>query len=121
MTGRPASEGELPDVSWYSAYGTAVDWHGGDMVLCCLLKAPEPDQDPEGLGRNVLLLVNATTESREFIVPPVAKGLPWRQFIDTAEASPYDIYPQLDGPRLPDSGRLTVPYRSLCCYVAERG
>jgi isoamylase len=120
LTGRAASEGDLPDVSWYSAYGTAVDWHGGDMALCCLLKAPEPDQDPEGRGRSILLLVNATPDAREFIVPPVAKGIPWRQFVNTSEASPYDIYPQCDGPRLPESGRLSVPYRSLCCYVAER-
>jgi glycogen operon protein len=65
-------------------------------------------------------LVNATHEPREFIIPPVARGLPWRQFIDTAEPSPYDIYPQADGPRLPETGRLTVPYRSLTCFVAEQ-
>ncbi|MFO0870398.1 MAG: glycogen debranching protein GlgX [Pirellulales bacterium] len=120
LSGYAASEGELPDLSWYSAYGTAVDWHSGDLTLCCLLKAPDLEQDPEGLGRNVLLLVNASTDSREFIIPPVAKGIAWRQFVNTSESAPYDIFPQLDGPRLPDAGRLTVPYRSLCCYVAER-
>jgi glycogen operon protein len=120
LTGRPTQEGELPDLSWYSPLGTAVDWYGHDLALTCLLKAPEPDQDPEGLGRSVLLLVNATTEAREFIIPPVARGLPWRQFIDTAEAAPYDIYPQADGPRLPETGRLAVPYRSITCFVAEQ-
>jgi glycogen operon protein len=120
LTGRPTQEGELPDLSWYSPLGTAVDWYGHDLALTCLLKAPEPHQDPEGLGRSVLLLVNATHEPREFIIPPVARGLPWRQFIDTAEPSPYDIYPQADGPRLPETGRLTVPYRSLTCFVAEQ-
>jgi len=120
LTGRPTQEGELPDLSWYSPLGTAVDWHGHDLALTCLLKAPEPDQDPEGLGRSVLLLVNATADAREFIIPPVARGLPWRQFIDTAEAAPYDIYPQADGPRLPETGRLAVPYRSITCFVAEQ-
>ncbi|MFM7072146.1 MAG: glycogen debranching protein GlgX [Planctomycetota bacterium] len=119
LTGRPTQEGELPDLSWYSPLGTAVDWHGHDLALTCLLKAPEPDQDPDGLGRSVLILVNATVEPREFVIPPVARGIPWRQFIDTAEAAPYDIYPQADGPRLPETGRLTVPYRSLTCFVAE--
>ncbi len=119
LTGRPTEEGELPDLSWYSPLGTAVDWHGHDLALTCLLKAPEPDQDPDGQGRSVLLLVNATVEPREFVIPPVARGIPWRQFIDTAEAAPYDIYPQADGPRLPETGRLTVPYRSLTCFVAE--
>jgi glycogen operon protein len=120
LTGRPTQEGELPDLSWYSPLGTAVEWHGHDLALTCLLKAPEPDQDPEGLGRSVLLLVNSTVDSREFIIPPVARGIPWRQFIDTAEAAPYDIYPQADGPRLPENGRITVPYRSLTCFVAEQ-
>ena len=35
-------EGDLPDVSWFSALGTAVDWHGDDATLICLLKAVEP-------------------------------------------------------------------------------
>lgn len=120
LTGRPTQEGELPDLSWYSPLGTAVDWHGHELALTCLLKAPEADQDPEGLGRSVLILVNATVDAREFVIPPVARGIPWRQFIDTAEAAPYDIYPQADGPRLPETGRLTVPYRSLTCFVAEQ-
>lgn len=68
----------------------------------------------------MLILVNATVDAREFVIPPVARGIPWRQFIDTAEAAPYDIYPQTDGPRLPETGRLTVPYRSLTCFVAEQ-
>ena len=119
LTGRPMAEGALPDVSWYNALGTAVDWHTHDLSFTCLLKAPNLDHDPIGTGRDVLLLVNSTNDAREFILPPVAKGIPWRLFIDTAEASPNDIYPDQDGPQVPKNGRLTLPYRSLCCYVAE--
>jgi glycogen operon protein len=119
LTGRPKVEGALPDVSWYSALGTAVDWSGEDMTLSCLLKKIDPEHDPQGQARDVLLLVNATSEPREFILPPVAKGTRWRLFLDTAAAPPYDVYPDLDGPPPPRARRLTLSYRSLCCFVSE--
>jgi glycogen operon protein len=121
LTGKPKFEGDLPDVSWFSALGTAVDWHGDDATLTALLKAVEPEHDPEGAARDVLILVNASTEPREFILPPLAKGTRWRLFLDTAAAPPYDIYPGLDGPPPPRSRRLTLSFRSLCVFVAEKG
>jgi isoamylase len=118
LTGKAPVEGALPDVSWYSALGTAVDWHGEDNTLICLLKAEDlVEQHPE--ARDVLILINATSEPREFILPPVAKGTKWRLFIDTAAATPYDIYPDFDGPPPPRSRRLTLSYRSTCVFIAE--
>lgn len=120
LSGVPSAEGDLPDLSWYGAFGTAVDWHGHDLTLICLLKAPPLEQDPRRLGRDVLLMANATSESREFIIPPAAKGMNWRLLADTAEPAPHDVFPQLDGPELPLSGRHSVPYRSMCIFVADR-
>jgi len=118
LSGQAPIEGALPDVSWYSALGTAVDWHGEDNTLICLLKAEDlVEKHPE--ARDVLILINATSEPREFILPPVAKGTKWRLFIDTAAATPYDIYPDFDGPPPPRSRRLTLSYRSTCVFVAE--
>jgi glycogen operon protein len=119
LTGQAVGEGALPDVSWYSSLGTAVDW-GGDSTLIALLKAVEPEHDLAGAARDVLIMVNATSESREFIIPPVAKGMQWRLFVDTSEESPHDIFPELDGPPLPDDGKHLMPFRSLCCYVADK-
>jgi glycogen operon protein len=120
LTGKPSEPGGLPDVSWYSAVGTAIDWSSDDLVLICLLTAPDEVHDPEGIGCDVLLLVNGTPIGREFILPPVAKSTPWRLFVDTAAKSPGDVYPASDGPAPPTSGRLMLPHRSLLCYVAER-
>jgi isoamylase len=121
LTGRPEHDGALPDVSWYSALGTAVDWHGHDGTLICLLKAPPNQFSPDGTpARNVLLLVNATGSPREFILPPVAKGTQWRLFIDTAADAPSDVYPEYDGPPPPRSRRLTLSYRSLCCFIEAK-
>jgi glycogen operon protein len=123
LTGKPAREGELPDVSWFSALGTAVDWGGDDLTLICLLKAAEPEEVAEGqpAGRDVLLLVNATTLAREFIMPPLAKTTPWQLFVDTAAPGPRDVFPDGDGPPPPTSGRIMLPARSLLCYVARNG
>jgi glycogen operon protein len=118
LTGVPRFEGDLPDVSWFSALGTAVDWHSDEGTLIALLKRVDPEHDPEGLARDVLLLVNATPEPREFILPPLAKGTAWRLFVDTAASPPYDVYPALDGPPPPRSRRLTLSFRSLCCFVS---
>jgi glycogen operon protein len=114
MTGKPEREGELPDVSWYSALGTAVDWGEGDPAFIALLSAPTADAH----ARDVMLLANGSADRREFILPPVAKGTSWRLFIDTCAAPPKDVYPKFDGPKPPRSRRLVLPYRSVCCYVA---
>jgi glycogen operon protein len=87
--------------------------------LITLLTAPVPERDPSGIGRAVLLLVNATPEAREFILPPVAKATRWRLFFDTAASPPADIYPDLDGPPPPESQRIALASRSLCCYVEQ--
>jgi glycogen operon protein len=97
-----------------------VEWSGDDQTLIVLLKAPHRSHDPKGKARDVLLLVNPTPEPREFILPPIAKGTTWRLFIDTAANSPNDIFPDHDGPPPPRSRRLTLQYRSLCCFVAAK-
>ncbi|MCA9176486.1 MAG: glycogen debranching protein GlgX [Planctomycetales bacterium] len=118
LTGKIPKGGRLPDVSWYSALGTAPDWEDGALI--CLLTAPARQEDPQEEGRDVLMLINATGDPREFILPPVAKGTPWSKFIDTAVPSPHDVYPNLDGPPPPRSRKIQMTYRSMCCYVADR-
>ncbi len=119
LTGEPNERG-VPDVSWYSALGAAVDWHGDDNTLICHLASPSREHDPEGKGRDVLLMINASPQPRQFILPPVAKGTHWRLFVDTSQDPPRDVYPDLDGPAPSRSRRMTLPDRSLRCYVEVR-
>jgi glycogen operon protein len=121
LTGQPTSaRPELLDVNWYSALGKAVDWNADDHALICLLAAPGIAEDPELVGRDVLLLVNGTTQSKQFVLPPVAREIHWRLLVDTAAEAPDDVFPDADGPPLPPSGRLTLLDRSLRCYVAHK-
>ena len=117
LQGNPIDKDGLLDVNWYSGLGTAVDWSGGDSTLICLLTAPSPEEDPARAGRDVLMLFNATHENREFIVPPVAKSARWRLFLDTAADHPDDIYPDINGPPLPRSGKVSLLDHSMRCYV----
>ena len=120
LSGHPQAhdDGSLPDVSWFGPLGTAVDWDEGQSALICLLTRPKPDADPEGIGRDVLFLINSTGEPKDFILPPATKGTQWRLFVDTAATTPKDIYPDLDGAAPPTSHRLTLTYRSMMVYVA---
>lgn len=120
LTGQPSEHEHLPDVSWYNAVGTAVAWDSTDLTLTCLLTAHQPEGAEEELGRDILILFNANAHAREFILPAVCRSKTWRLFVDTAEAAPNDIYPQFDGPLLPTSGRIVLPDRALCCFVADK-
>jgi glycogen operon protein len=120
LTGIPNHEGALPDVSWYNALGVAVDWHSDILALIAILTPPKPEDDPQGLGRSVMLLTNSSNAPREFIVPAIAKGAKWRLFADTAAESPNDAFPEFDGPLLAVTRRMTLKEHSLCCFVADR-
>ncbi|MEW4456247.1 glycogen debranching protein GlgX [Bremerella sp. JC817] len=120
LGGFPTGRRGLFDVNWYNNLGTAVDWDSGDSMLTCLFAAPSKDTDPEQFGRDVLLLMNGSASPQQFILPPVAKGTSWRMFVDTAATSPSDVYPDLNGPRPPASGKFVMPERSVRIYVASR-
>ena len=120
LGGYPTGRRGLFDVNWYNNLGTAVDWDSGDSMLTCLFASPHKDNDPENIGRDVLLMMNGSHSPQQFILPPVAKGTSWRMFVDTAATSPSDVYPDLNGPRPPAAGKFVMPERSVRIYVASR-
>ncbi len=122
LTGQATGPHGLPDVAWFDPLGTAVNWGGHDLPVTCLFSAagsPEADSDD---GHGLLLMANPTGDPRTFRLPPIAKGIPWRQFIDTNAAPPDDIYPEFDGPLVNPEQPLELPHHSLVCLVtsAER-
>ena len=117
LSGQPTQAG-LSDVNWYSSLGTAIDWGKDDRCLICLLAAPSLAEDPEELGRDVLIMINNSHEPHQFILPPIAKGNRWKLVIDTSAPAPRDVYPDSDGPDMPRSGCFNLAEHSLRCYVA---
>ena len=115
LTGKPKFDGDLPDVSWFSALGTAVDWHGDDATLIALLKAVEPEHDPEGKARDVLILVNATHRSR---ASSSCRRSPKERAGGCSSTRPprrrTTSIPTSTARRRPARRRLTLSYRSMC-------
>jgi len=134
--GAPECAAGLKDVSWYNANGEPVDWTSGDCSLVCLLAAAPasdaagdggldccgrfagPQQSAQRSGHHVLMLMHAGSDPRRFFLPASAREMPWRLFVNTANKSPYDVYPRLDGPAPPVDGVITLEARSLVVYVA---
>ncbi len=117
LRGEPAAPGLPPDVSWFDASGGDVDWDNDDQCLVCFLAAAPTVGSPYVVARHILLIMHASGEPRQFVMPPVVREYRWRLFVDTAAESPLDVFPDQDGPLLPQDGRRMMVERSLACYV----
>ena len=106
----------MADVSWFSPAGTAVDWQTIFHSLTCLLGTSGLD-DPA--ARPVLIMLHAGGQPQKFVIPPIARSLDWRLFINTAAPPPSDIYPNADGPRPPLGHTMLLDHHTLRCYVAR--
>ncbi|MEM9411655.1 MAG: glycogen debranching enzyme, partial [Planctomycetota bacterium] len=119
LTGAENEHG-MPDVSWYSALGTAVDWQSHDLTMICVLTAPYSEKDKTKLGRDVMIMFNSTGQGCQYSIPTFSKIQTWRKFLDTAAEFPEDIYPELNGPKLPTSGCYTLPGKSMAVFISDK-
>ena len=117
LQGVPAQGNHQPDVGWFSAFGEEVDWGVHAKTLMCWIAPPSIDEDPESVGRDVLLLYNALAEPCQFCLPSATGTFTWQLVVDTAATTPDDIYPAADGPA-PPSGKFSLAGHSMRCYVA---
>lgn len=119
LTGQPTEGRLIPDVSWYAPSGESLDWGQHELAMVAYLSAPGRAEDPEMLGRDILMLFNSTGQPREFQLPDVGRGMNWNLFLDTAAAAPEDIFPDLDGPMPPSTRIIEMPHHSMRVYVSE--
>src|SRR5262245_37702173 len=115
LTGKAAKPGQLPDVTWFNPDGSTVNWSTPGSSLACLL-GTSGLSDPA--AKAVFIMLHCGPKSQEFKAPPAAANMNWRLFIDTAAATPDDIYPEGDGPEL-GKEPVTLDSHTLRCYVAE--
>mgnify|MGYP001815255179 FL=1 len=120
LTGLPVDGRMIPDVAWFAPDGKHLDWGQHDLAMVAYIAAPSRQDDPEALGRDVILMFNSTGQIRDFQMPEFGRGMRWNLFIDTAADSPHDIFPDVDGP-MPPSGRvIKMPHHSLKVYVSQK-
>ncbi|MDO4575675.1 MAG: glycogen debranching protein GlgX [Planctomycetia bacterium] len=67
-------------------------------------------------SNHLLFLFNSEDRMIDFHFPVAVRHLPWRLFINTANAWPNDIFPELDGPRANVNIAIRIPPRSFRCY-----
>ena len=115
LSGQPGENGELPDVSWYDPSGKPMNWSQATKSIVCVF-GTTGIEDPA--ARPVMILLHAGHTSQEFNITKELRGMKWKQFIDTSSAAPKDIYPKVNGPRLPKDGILRLTHHTLMCYVA---
>jgi isoamylase len=120
LTGRAFDSRGVPDVNWFNHLGLPFNWENPHGGLACWLPAPAVADDPEGQGRDLMLLFNGTPDSLKFVLPDQIRGLRWSTLVNTAGVANEDVFPEMDGPAAPASRRVDLIYRSLQVFVAER-
>ncbi|HBE69821.1 MAG TPA: glycogen debranching enzyme GlgX [Planctomycetaceae bacterium] len=120
LTGRPFDSRGVADVNWFNHLGLTFNWENPSGGLVCWLPAPAVADDPEGEGRDLLLLFNGTGDKLTFNLPDQIRGLRWTKLLDTDAETGKDIFPNLDGPPAPANRRVDVIYRSMQAYVADK-
>ncbi|MBI3836819.1 MAG: glycogen debranching protein GlgX [Planctomycetia bacterium] len=118
LNGEPSRPGGLPDVLWFGADGRRMNWNAEAPSLTCFFSAPPCTEPGQVAGRHVLLMFHAGPEPREFLIPNLPKPIRWRLLLDTRQASPNDIFPQLDGPVPPPLGRVWLDHHSMAAFVS---
>ena len=118
LTGRPARPGGLPDLTWYGADGGPVAWQEDHRCLQCLLAAVPQREPGAPPNHHLLIMMNAGETDVHFRMPQLARGLPWRLFVNTAAATPRDVFPDLNGPTPASNAPLELPQRSTVVLVA---
>ena len=115
LTGQPGENGELADVSWYDAAGKPKDWSQQTKSITCVFGTAGMEDVPG--ARPVMIMLHSGHASQEFAIPPALRQLKWSQFVDTSAETPFDVYPQLDGPRIDTSTKLRLKNHTLMCFV----
>lgn len=119
LTGQPLDGRKVPDVSWYGIEGNLLQWDQGTLAMTVYLAAPSRADDPEGLGRDLIVMFNSTGDNLDFQLPSIGRGVVWNLFADTSAVPPKDIYPSVDGPIAPSDRIIEMPRHSLKIYVCN--
>jgi isoamylase len=120
LRGEEAKGSGLPDVWWFRAEGrkmTQRDWQSGEHVLGMFLNGDEiPTPGPRGediRDDTFMLLFNAHSEDREFLLPRRRFGTQWALELSTAE-------PELEAGCLTYAARTSVTVISRSILILKR-
>ncbi|MBN1496890.1 MAG: glycogen debranching protein GlgX [Spirochaetes bacterium] len=102
-----------PDISWHGDRIGKPDWTPSSRSIAMLINGEYADLTNGTADSDLYMIFNAEEADRVFEIPEAPSGKRWRIALDTAKASPDDIFGPGEGPilekdRYPVSGRSTV-------------
>jgi glycogen operon protein len=92
------------------------DFSPTSRTLAFVLDGSQTGREPD---RDSYVALSAWREPLPFRIPPSPSGRTWRRVVDTALASPQDIVPEGDGPRIPADALYAVAPYSLIVLISE--
>jgi glycogen operon protein len=92
-TGTGGKYNAPPDVRWYNAEGSPLDWGKTDLAFCMRLEGAKSDILADRDDSDFFIMFNAGPKDQKFTVPKPQCDEKWRRLIDTALPCPYDILP----------------------------
>ena len=119
LTGQPVDGRQIPDVSWFAPDGALLDWGQDFLAMIAYVTAPARADDPEGLGRDLVMMFNSTGQERDFVMPEFGCGMRWNLFVDTSAKAPNDVFPNVDGPVPQREHAIKMSQHSLKVFVSQ--
>ncbi|MBQ2822679.1 MAG: glycogen debranching protein GlgX [Thermoguttaceae bacterium] len=120
LSGSPGSrESEFPDIAWFRLNGKPFDWTDSSSSTLAFMLAAFPEDSPFG-SRHILVIFRNESTPAHFHFPEHLRHLHWRLFVNTGNASPNDIFPELDGPFIDTSRGIELLPRSFICCTAGK-
>ena len=86
-----------PDIVWHGLEPRRADFGPTSRIVAFAIDGSQTGGEPD---RDFYIACNARADPVLFRVPASPSGRPWRRVVDTALASPQDILPEEEGPRV---------------------
>ena len=112
-TGRDNSMSTRPDIDWFDTTGKRFDWTKTKSLLGIYIDGTEIVDHQQRNDDDFYLMINATNEAHDFLVPEAPEDQAWRKLVETSAASPDDLFEEPNEPRLGPTPTVQVAARSL--------
>ncbi|MDZ7641785.1 MAG: glycogen debranching protein GlgX [Desulfurivibrio sp.] len=111
-----APPGRQPEISWQALEPGRQDWSAAGRVLAFRLHGQAGCRGQQR-DRDFFVMFNAAAQPQTFTLPKPPARRPWRRLIDTAAASPRDIYQDDQAPRVTAKHMEVAPYGVMVLFA----
>jgi glycogen operon protein len=113
FTGLDIDGDQFRDIHWYNPNGRDATWEPGSKFLMCTMDGAKEETGTNEDDVDVLIMFNASEQSRLFYLPPAPHKQGWWVVIDTSQPPPFDIRLEPDTLKLRPTSVYYVKSRSV--------